>query len=275
MFLAVHKEVFRERDMKLASYFGLTVLGSCLLPGVMGERFPKVQDDVILKPFTKNQKIPIQCIQRHIDTGEHKFDSNENIIYGPFPKCKESGEEFSLTYKKNEEVQCTVELTDELYHLFQLYIHEDAPFSCKIPIDSQNNAFIPLTFSFRGDLETSHLDIDTTMNVLVHLNENNNIVSSVGYSSGDKVERYIIGDPMPIHFNINWIDSTVSKKNKFHYVLNFGFSVKQLIFVSLLVGGFISSCVYVLLYSKFNLKLKKEGIRGISTELGISSDKKD
>lgn len=74
-----------------------------------------------IKPYTKGQDINFDCIQRNIDNGEHKFDEKENIMYGAFPKCKETGKPLMFKYGITEDISCTIEFTDELYHLFQLY----------------------------------------------------------------------------------------------------------------------------------------------------------
>lgn len=223
-------------------------------------------------PFSPASKIPISCIQRQIDNGEHKFDSEGGIIHSLFPVCRETGESLSLSYNTPEIKECTVELTDELYHLFQLYIHQDVPFSCRLPYSHNNDdVFIPFTLNFRGIIETSHLDIDTTMNVVVHAGSEGNIVSSVGYSAGGNVSRYIIGDFMPIRLHVNWVDEYHAGDDTSHYDLKFGAS-NFVVGVVCLIGVVIGVVVGVgALYGVFNRKLIKNlGYKpGYSTELGI------
>ncbi|EMG49770.1 hypothetical protein G210_5408 [Candida maltosa Xu316] len=148
-----------------------------------------------IKPYIKGQDVPFDCIQRNIDNGEHKFDDKDKIIYGPFPKCKETNKPLMFQYGINQDLNCTIQFTDELYHLFQLYLHEDVPFSCRLPLSSEplsiekGGASIPLTFNFRGTLSDSHIDIDHSMNVVLTKPANDNVdeftfISAIAYGSG-------------------------------------------------------------------------------------------
>lgn len=168
-------------------------------------------------PYTKGQEVSFGCIQRNIDNGEHKFDEKENIIYGPFPTCKETGKPLAFKYGINEDINCTIQFTDELYHLFQLYLHEDAPFSCRLPLSSdvllieKGGASVPLTFNIRGALSESHIDIDHSMNVLITKPANNDpnqftFVSAIAYGAGTNTTRAVIGDQVTMTFAVRWLD---------------------------------------------------------------------
>ncbi|KAG7663633.1 uncharacterized protein J8A68_002882 [[Candida] subhashii] len=170
-----------------------------------------------ITPFQKGQEFQFDCIQRNIDNGEHKFDEKERILYGPFPKCKETSKPLSFKYGVNEDVNCTIQFTDELYHLFQLYVHEDAPFSCRLPLSSEplsiekGGAFIPFTFAFRGEVHEAHLDIDYSMNVLITKPSNNDpdqytFISAISYGSGTNTSRIVIGDELTLNFAVRWFD---------------------------------------------------------------------
>ncbi|CAK9435663.1 uncharacterized protein LODBEIA_P03900 [Lodderomyces beijingensis] len=182
-----------------------------------------------IEPFEKGQEVQFDCIQRNIDNGEHKFDQQNKIIYGPFPKCKETSKPFSFAYGVNQDINCTIEFSDELYHLFQLYIHEDAPFSCRLPLSSEmlsiekGGAYIPFTFNFRGEISESHLDIDSSMNVLItkpsnDLAEQYTFISAVAFGSGTNTTRIVIGEELTLNFAIRWFDS-LSVKGKTGYDL--------------------------------------------------------
>ncbi|KAI5960167.1 uncharacterized protein KGF55_004890 [Candida pseudojiufengensis] len=187
-----------------------------LLPLVTAiQWFPLDSDGNIpkIQPYLKNQEIFFDCIQRNIDNGEHKFDQQNKIIYGPFPKCKETQKPFVFEYGINEDLNCTIQFTDELYHLFQLYIHEDVPFSCRLPLSSEvaslekGGAFIPFTFNFRGEITDSHIDIDHSLNVIITKpNEQNTFISAVAYGSGTNTTRVVIGDEVTLNFAIRWLD---------------------------------------------------------------------
>ncbi|CAH2352047.1 hypothetical protein CLIB1423_05S04434 [[Candida] railenensis] len=165
--------------------------------------------------YETGQEIYLECIQRNIDNGEHKFDEKDRIIYAPFPKCKETGSALALKYGVSEDINCTIAFTDELYHLFQLYIHEDAPFSCRIPISGEKDyirrggAFIPLTFNFRGEIHDSHLDIDDSINLVAigaPINDKEGtVVSAIAWSSGTNATRIVIGDYLTLNLGIRWL----------------------------------------------------------------------
>lgn len=182
-------------------------------------------------PLTKNAEIPVfeeiyeigqdmlmDCISRNIDNGEHNFDSQDRIIYLPFPICKETGKPLTFQYGVSNDTQCTINFSDELYHLFQLYIHEDAPLSCRIPLSPEANylekggAYVPLTFNFRGEVHDSHLDIDSGLNVLFikpnsRKPEQNLIVASTAFSSSTNVTRVVIGDDLTLNLAVRWLDN--------------------------------------------------------------------
>lgn len=112
----------------------------------------------------------------------------------------------------DSEINCTIGFTDELYHLFQLYIHEDVPFSCRIPISSRlsdvktgDMAYIPFTINIRGHIQDSHLDIDPTLNTIFHTFEDIDYpVAAIAYGAGTQTNRYVIGDWLPLQFIVRW-----------------------------------------------------------------------
>ncbi|CAI5756399.1 unnamed protein product [Candida verbasci] len=161
-----------------------------------------------IEPYIIGQDIPFDCIQRNIDTGEHIFEQNK-IVYGPPPKCLESSKPLTFKYGIEQDFNCTITITDELYHLFQLYLHEDVPFSCRIPLSSEHMSIekggtsIPFTFNLRGSLSDSHLDIDPNLNVLFTPFQNS-FVSAIAYSSSLNTTRVVIGDKLTLHFASRW-----------------------------------------------------------------------
>lgn len=171
-----------------------------------------------IQPYALGQDVFIDCIARNMDTGEHKFDSNGNIVHTAFPACKETGKPLSFHYGVLEDLNCTIEFSDELYHMFQLYVHEDAPLSCRIPLSTEANsvelggAYVPLTFNFRGEVHDSHLDIDPRMNLVVvtpHSSEarHRTVVSAVAWSSGTRAVRAVIGDSVTLQLAVRWLDN--------------------------------------------------------------------
>lgn len=192
-----------------------------------------------LTPYQPEEQIPIECISRDITTGEHTFDDDGNIIYQHAPICKETNKPLSFPFGLDAyQTECTIEIYDELYHLLQLYIHEDSPFSCRIPIGSvakspipsgsplestkdNDIAYVPLTFGLRGILQPSHLDIDNHLNVIFHQSSKNGIVSSIAYSSGTNTTRIIIGDELVLKFNVFWFGNEREGDDGLPYAVDF------------------------------------------------------
>lgn len=242
-----------------------------------------------LEPFQIGQEVPLDCIIRNIDNGEHKFDDQGNIIYGPFPKCQETGKPLTFRYGVNEDINCTIGFTDELYHLFQLYVHEDAPFSCRVPLSSElgyiekGGAAIPLTFNLRGEVHESHFDVDSLVNVLFTIpGEASTIVSAVAWSSGTNTTRMTIGEYLTLSFAVRWNDhmkNTNSLAQPYHYAglpygdgfyklpanlipLSYSMFVFYLAIVSLATGALILAFAYNVLSIKFS----KRGYRAVDGE---------
>ncbi|ODV83647.1 hypothetical protein CANARDRAFT_202841 [[Candida] arabinofermentans NRRL YB-2248] len=180
-------------------------------------------DNSKYKPYKKNDNLQLECISRHIDNGEHQFDNNGNIIYLPFPKCQESSKSLEFQYGVDDSFkQCTFKINDELYHLFQLYLHQDSPFTCRLKYamnlnlndglnDDSDDVYIPLNLNLRGTVQESHFDLDPFINVLI-VKSNGFIISGVGFSSSLNSTKVIIGDLITLNFNIRWIEveSTVN-----------------------------------------------------------------
>ncbi|KAH3687096.1 hypothetical protein WICPIJ_001925 [Wickerhamomyces pijperi] len=252
----------------------LTLVSLFVAP-ILAEQYPILPKTSAIQPYSEGDLVPIQCIQRQIDNGEHKFDDNNNIIYGSFPVCSETGKPFSFEYGVSEAVNCTIVLTDEIYHLFQLYLHEDAPFSCHLPhnlgVDEKSlQGFIPFALNLRGNLESSHLDIDTALNVILQAGSENDIVAAVAYSSGSQTHRYIIGDLLTFQFNVHWFKE---HKRGDLYALDLGYSYSNVVLISLfsLLGG--AALTFGLLYGWFNRKSVRDlGYKpGFAAELGFEN----
>ncbi|CAK7895687.1 hypothetical protein CAAN1_12S03554 [[Candida] anglica] len=191
-----------------------------LAPLVACQWYPQDQKGEVpteIKGYERGQEIVLECITRQIDNGEHKFDDKDRIIYAPFPTCQETEKPLSLKYGVSEDFNCTIGFTDELYHLFQLYIHEDAPFSCRIPLSSELNyiekggAFVPLTFNLRGEVHDSHLDVDQSINLIAIGSTNGDektVVSATAWSSGTNSTRVVIGDNLSLNLAVRWLENS-------------------------------------------------------------------
>ncbi|KAK1139004.1 hypothetical protein N8T08_001583 [Aspergillus melleus] len=145
--------------------------------------------------YGHGQPMPVTCLNRTIDSGEHITDDLGKLQYIPFPVCNETSLPLALRYGVPETVNCTVNsLPDELYHLLEYYVHSDVPMTCRVPtgplspaaasyastedgetvgtelgsLAEDGPAYTPITFALQGTLQRSHLHIWTDMNVLMH-----------------------------------------------------------------------------------------------------------
>jgi hypothetical protein len=131
-------------------------------------------------------------------------DPHGNLQYIPFPACAETSAPLALRFASSGHVNCTIALTDPLFHLLEFYLHADAPLSCRVPAASPRGArnrrlavaaagdgeagartttagggseagaaladpaFVPLVFALAGALQMSHLHVGHVLNVAMH-----------------------------------------------------------------------------------------------------------
>ncbi|KIV89483.1 hypothetical protein, variant [Exophiala mesophila] len=167
-------------------------------------------------------------------------DEHGNLQYIPFPRCNETSLPLAFAYNTPQTQTCTIDsLPDELYHLFEFFVHSDVPLTCRVPSWplNQNNphdaeaisslgttdkdAWTPFTIALQGILQLSHLHLHTNINVLFHMSVDSaegpsHLIASTAYSipntapsaplEGSKIIRY---EPMVLTFNVGWIDGDV------------------------------------------------------------------
>jgi hypothetical protein len=167
-------------------------------------------------------------------------DATGELQYIPFPICNETSRPLELLFGSEKDINCTLPpLTDSLYHLFEFYIHNDAPLSCRIPslpsppslpqsaIASQHNpSYTHLQIALTGTLQLSHLHINPALNVILHTtsalslksgglipeadtnsrNKEDAILAATAYSlpPTSSSPRVVIGDPLPLTLSVRW-----------------------------------------------------------------------
>lgn len=172
-------------------------------------------------PYSLGEEVPIECIQRKIDHGEVKLNRRKQKIFKGFPRCKETGDHLKLKFGKNQLIKCTVTLTDELFHLFQIYLHEDAPFSCRLPITKQSirkahqdGLLVPLTFNLRGRVAETSFDIDNSINMVIQTPKSSGtILSAIAWSSGTNTTRVERGGLLTMDIAVRWLTSEPQKSD--------------------------------------------------------------
>jgi uncharacterized membrane protein len=99
-------------------------------------------------------------------------------------------------------------LQDEQYHLMQLYIHEDVPYSCRLKLPDET--YVKMPIEIHGSLEKSHMDVDTKVNLLLMMtSDKQSVDSAVGVSlKSGTTEGHIIGNEITWQFQVNWYDES-------------------------------------------------------------------
>lgn len=187
------------------------------------------------KTYNIGDAIPITCLNRTIDTGEHVEDASTGLLqYIPFWTCNETNKPLELYFGTERDVNCTVDMiTDEMYHLLEFYVHNDAPLTCRIPSrpvpeqqkkqegenqEGEQALYTPLTISLNGLLQLSHLHVANAINVVLHAaprkTSPGTIDAATAYSvsssdpAREELTRVIIGDPLPLRLSVRWYPDT-------------------------------------------------------------------
>lgn len=187
----------------------LTTLFSALLVTSQAaeiETYPKLEGVSLnsYDTYKKGDVIPLESSKRQIDTGEHFFDQNGNIVFMDFVSCQETQQPPTLKFDTDEHFKCTIKFEDRLYHLFQLYLHQDAPLLCRLPIRPKSDLYVPFDIQIRGDVLESHFDIDPNLNLLLFTDGEGGIVSGTSFSSSLNTTRVIIGTSVQLDFDVRW-----------------------------------------------------------------------
>ncbi|KAF2180589.1 hypothetical protein K469DRAFT_714588 [Zopfia rhizophila CBS 207.26] len=189
--------------------------------------------------YKAGEPIPVSCLNRTIETGEHITDASGQLQYVPFPTCNETGRPLELFFGVEKEINCTIDfISDPFFHLLEFYVHNDAPLTCRIPssplppspkeneykvsdretqegaLGSQSTLYTPLIIALAGTLQLSHLHISNYLNLLVHAAPRNvspgtiDAAAAYSISAHTKQTRISIGDSLPLHFSVRWYPST-------------------------------------------------------------------
>ncbi|KAF2774336.1 hypothetical protein EJ03DRAFT_5049 [Teratosphaeria nubilosa] len=187
--------------------------------------------------YKVGQPIPVSCLSRQSDSGEHIQDASGALQYQPFPTCNETGRPLELLFGVERDINCTIDFIDDpFFHLLEFYVHNDAPLTCRIPTKpfppsalkdefekgtrdetegqgSLSEVYTPMIVALTGTLQLSHLHVSTAMNVLVHAAPKSvapgTIAAATAYSiSREPPTRIVIGDSLPLRFSVRWYPNT-------------------------------------------------------------------
>jgi hypothetical protein len=208
----------------------LALVFASLLVALFANIVSAAHDDG-LPSYHYGAPIPVECMRRSSETGEHLEDEKHQLEWMPFPVCEETGRPLEFHYGTEGEVNCTIPVIDDpFFHLLEFYVHSDAPLSCRLParpaphIEVVGEAppereYIPLVFALAGTLQLSHMHVSTHLNVLLHSTPKHHArphdsgvldsgvaysTSPLAHSSKSDTRRLVIGDPLPLTFSVRW-----------------------------------------------------------------------
>ncbi|KXL46907.1 hypothetical protein M433DRAFT_64946 [Acidomyces richmondensis BFW] len=195
------------------------------------------QEPLIQPEYKVGQPIPVSCLNRTTDTGEHITDASGQLSYISFPTCNETGRPLELLFGVEKDINCTIDFIDDpFFHLLEFYVHNDVPLTCRIPTKplppsalkeeyekgttdntdgqgSLSEIYTPMIVALTGTLQLSHLHVSTSLNVLVHAAPKSvapgTIAAATAYSiSRDPPTKIVIGDSLPLRFSVRWYPTT-------------------------------------------------------------------
>ncbi|KAI9795049.1 MAG: hypothetical protein M1816_000071 [Peltula sp. TS41687] len=243
--------------------------------------------------YSPGQAIPITCLNRTIDTGQHISDDKGQLQYIPFPTCNETGKPLELYFGVERETNCTIPfISDEFFHLLEFYVHNDAPLTCRIlaqPLLTSGGAaapapqtstsssaeYIPLIFALSGTLQLSHLHISNNLNVLLHAAPRSTspgvIDSATAYSTSPNARstRVKIGDALPLRLSVRWYPTTTLPSGWAgvggHLFLS------TLVYCALCVCATAAACLAYFRGVEFPRKLRRYGAERIGGDGGAGA----
>ncbi|KAF4555654.1 Hypothetical protein D9617_2g056170 [Elsinoe fawcettii] len=208
----------------------LSLIFYITLAGAVSSQEPLVDTQ---SRYKLGDPIPVTCLNRTAE-GEHITDPSGALQYIPFPTCNETSRPLELYFGIEKDINCTIDfVSDPFFHLLEYYVHNDSPFTCRIPsrphtsslttqhkdsVEGQGSLsehFIPLIIALTGTLQLSHLHVSNHLNVLLHAapksTEPGVIQAGTAYSiatAAQPATRIIIGDALPLRFSVRWYPNT-------------------------------------------------------------------
>ena len=126
--------------------------------------------------------------------------------WGKGPICKETGEEFAITFGYNNFVYCGMEIKDKKFydHLVQI-IKLEKTWQCRIPMNKKKDFFVPFTIPLWGVVEPDHVHIDNHLNYVLHVDKGN-IVAATAYPVHDRFQFGRAGSLISMHGPVRFFD---------------------------------------------------------------------
>ncbi|KAJ9635925.1 hypothetical protein H2199_008279 [Coniosporium tulheliwenetii] len=147
--------------------------------------------------YKLGQAIPVSCLNRTIDTGEHITNAQGELQYIPFPTCSETGRPLELYFGVEKGANLPPQTSTARSTSYptplpppRILRPQRRPLTCRIPsrplpspsslskstfdvssaegAGAQSASYIPLIIALGGILQSSHIHVANNLNVLLH-----------------------------------------------------------------------------------------------------------
>mmetsp|Transcript_6538 Transcript_6538/g.8874 ORF Transcript_6538/g.8874 Transcript_6538/m.8874 type:complete len:241 (-) Transcript_6538:162-884(-) len=133
---------------------------------------------------------------------ECKDWTSGNWTFGP--RCKESGQELSLSFGYDNFVYCGLNLADKTsYHHFVALAQLEETWQCRVAMSKLRDFFVPFTIPIWGVVEEDHLHVDNHLNFVFHVDEGK-IIAATAYPVRDRFQFVKAGSLISLHGPVRW-----------------------------------------------------------------------
>ncbi|KAL1641306.1 hypothetical protein SLS58_006208 [Diplodia intermedia] len=155
--------------------------------------------------YAIGEAVPVSCLNRTIDTGEHITDASGQLQYIPFPVCNETGKPLELYFG--------IEKDDDDNKGGEYSV--DALSETSGALGGQSARYTPLIVALTGTLQLSHLHISNHLNMLLHAAPKSvapgtiDAAAAYSVSHASKNTKIVIGDSLSLKLSVRWYPSPV------------------------------------------------------------------
>ncbi|ORY42219.1 hypothetical protein BCR33DRAFT_718408 [Rhizoclosmatium globosum] len=140
--------------------------------------------------------VPIECPQIHSN------GTISSTVYAPF-HCADTNTPLQLPYGLDAMLQCVWSLDEGMYNMISNSLDMKASYTCRVPMSKEASIYFPLTFSFWGQVKSTHIHLMTHWNFLFHAMDGFFLGGSV-YPLRDHWVAAEKGSVLLIHGPVRW-----------------------------------------------------------------------
>jgi len=150
-----------------------------------------VRTQGICTEYKIGEKLHIQCL-------------NTSNLWGPGPKCEETGEEIYFQYGVDTFLYCGLAVpTQEFYQYLKRLVVRDENWSCRIAMAPDHEFYVPFTIPIWGVAEPDHMHIDNHLNWIFHA-DGGKILGVSAYPVRDRFQLVVPKSVITLHGAAKW-----------------------------------------------------------------------